>query len=192
MPERDLCLWAFFIGTPCSILELNRIQLGDVITKSGVLSKSFVIRGEKSFTGDDRKIYLTNKRLSDILANYISNVDFPAGEHPDYYGGRDPSHPLFITKDGKGFALTAKKLSGLRIGYKPDSLRRHIMNLMKEGGIENPNAQSGRRTFATKLHRNHRHISQITHLLGDKTLETTKRLIGNDPVDMGAIAAEAF
>ena len=29
MRDRELCIWAYFLGTPCSILELNRIQIGD-------------------------------------------------------------------------------------------------------------------------------------------------------------------
>jgi len=66
------------------------------------------------------------------------------------------------------------------------------MNFMLEGGIENPSSQSGRRRFATILCREHMHEAYINHLLGFKSLEATKRLIGSDPVDMGAIAAKAF
>lgn len=190
MSERDLCIWSFSIGTPCTILELNRIQIGDVVTKSGKLVKEFVIRGELAFNGQNRTVLFKNKKFTKVLESYLEwlcESELSRGEHPDYYKGLDPLKPLFITKEGKEFSLTKTKTT-----YKPDSLRRHIMNIMVEGGIENPSSQSGRRTFATKLQRNNRHISQINHLLGHKSLEATKRLIGNDPVDMGAIAAEAF
>lgn len=199
-PDRDLCLWAFFTGTPCTILELNRIQVGDVLTKKGRMVKRFVIRGDKGFTGKAREVLFTNKSFTKFLKNYLDRLvgsNFIRGDNPDYYRGLDPLKPLFITKNGEGFALTkteviATKDLAAHTLYKPDSLRRHILNFMSEGGIENPSSQSGRRTFATKLKRNNRHISQIHHLLGFTSLEATKRLIGNDPDDMGAIAAEAY
>lgn len=35
-------------------------------------------------------------------------------------------------------------------------------------------------------------VAHIHHLLGNKSLETTNKLLTSDPIDMGAIAAEAF
>lgn len=34
-PERDHCLLALFFLTPCTALEINRIQLADVLHKNG-------------------------------------------------------------------------------------------------------------------------------------------------------------
>jgi len=189
MPERDLCIWAFFIGTPCLILELNRIQVGDVIAKSGKINRCFDIRGDLDIVGDKRKIYLTNEFIQKIILNYfleLRSKGFCRGDHIDHYQGLDPLSSLFLTTEGKEFSLTKTETT-----YKPDSLRRHIMNFMLEGGIENPSSQSGRRTFATKLKRENIHVKWINHLLGNG-LEATKRLIGNDPIDMGAIAAKAY
>lgn len=45
-PERDCCLLAFFLGTQCSTLEINRIQVKDILHKSGSLNKKFLIRGK--------------------------------------------------------------------------------------------------------------------------------------------------
>ena len=188
--DRDMCIWTFFICTPCRILELNRIQIGDVMTKKGDLKKRFVIRGENAFNGDDRVVLIKDSRFKNIILDcllWIIGNGFNKGDHPDYYRGLDPLAPLFVTQDGCEFALTKTETT-----YKPDSLRRHIMDFMLEGGIENPSSKSGLRTFATALKRNNRHVSQINHLLGSKSLETTKRLVGNDPEDMGAIAADAF
>lgn len=198
--ERDLCLWACFLGTPCTILELNRIQIGDVITKKGELVKNFVIRGNKGFTGLEREIYLTNRKLCNVLSNLINSLlshKNNAGDHPDYYKGLDPTRPLFQTEKGDGFSITKKDVPATEKKeahtlYNPNSLRRHIMDFMKEGGIEYPNADSGRRTFATKLHRQGVYVYLIHHLLGNKRLETTKKIIESDPVNMGSIAAKAY
>lgn len=200
MSERDLCIWAYFLGTPCSILELNRIQIGDVINQTGELKKSFIIRGALDLVGDERKIYLVNKKLRKVTLNYIDYLVWHnciSGDHPDYYRGLDPSSPLFITEKGDGFSITKVKMKGTEKKppytlYRANSLRRHIMDFMIEGGIENPSSQSGRRTFATKLKRDNVHIRYINHLLGDKSLSVTRRLIGNDPDDMGAVAAKAY
>jgi len=76
LPERDMCIWSFFIATPCLILELNRVQLGDVMTKKGELVKSFVIRGELDFVGDERKIFLTSKGLLKFFLITLSTLLF--------------------------------------------------------------------------------------------------------------------
>ncbi|MGI2140441.1 hypothetical protein [Shewanella baltica] len=40
-PERDQCLLAFFFGSACTTLEINRVQLKDVLNKSGRLNRSY-------------------------------------------------------------------------------------------------------------------------------------------------------
>ena len=199
MPNRDLCIWACFLGTPCFILELNRIQIGDVVGKNGKLNKKFLIRGEPDITGAEREIFLTNKKIQKIILNYLTELEskaFCRGDNPDHYRGFDPLSPLFVTAEGKEFALTkvdvlATENKKAHTLYKPNSLRRHIMELMREGGIENPSSHSWRRTFATNLKRQHVHEKFINHLLGSH-LDATRRLIGNDPQEMGPIAAKAY
>ena len=64
--------------------------------------------------------------------------------------------------------------------------------LLSQAGIENPSILSGRRTFAVNLHRKGFDVAHIHHLLGNKTLETTMKVLTTDPVEMGDIAAQAF
>ncbi|WP_445776014.1 hypothetical protein [Shewanella sp.] len=57
---------------------------------------------------------------------------------------------------------------------------------------ESPSVLSGRRVFAVELHRQGYDVAHIHHMLGNRTLETTQKLLTTDPVSMGAIAANAF
>lgn len=194
-PIRDCALLGFFLGTPCVVLEINRIQLGDAVSKSGKINKNFVIRGEKSFNGQDRIISLKNVYLKALTQQYIDfrvENKIGTGDHPDHYLGLDPDEPLFFTNKGAGFSIV-KKLTGVgNLTYSSDALARHLKQLMNKGGIECPSILSGRRTFAITLKRKGFDVAHIHHLLGNKSLETTTKLLINDPIDMGAIAAEAF
>lgn len=173
--ERDLCLLAFFVGTPCLILELNRITISDVLSGSDKINKSFVIRGDKSFNGVHRSVYI-KENLSKYLSKYLESI-------PNLF----ENEFLFRNLDNKPFAITT-----LKGNQRADSLTRHILDLLREGGIEQPSALSGRRTFATKANNNGIHVSVIHNLLGNKILATTKRLIDSDPLTMGELSAKAY
>lgn len=189
-PVRDVCLLGFFVASPCTTLELNRIQLGDVVGKSGKLNKKFMIRGDAP-----REFYLTNKKLIKMLNEYIEvRVKNKAclGNHPDHYLGLDPDDALFISYQGEGFSITKRKTAKGNISYACDALNRHLKMLLSHSGIEKPSVLSGRRTFAVSLARKGIDVAHIHYLLGNKSLKTTQKMIATDPANMGAIAAEAF
>lgn len=194
-PERDVCLLAYFLGTPMTTLEINRMQLRDVLHKSGKLNKQFVIRDSKSFNGQDREVFLLNKRLREFTNNYLEHrvkKNIGVGNNPDQYLGLDPDEPFLFTAQGKGFSIVSKKTATGTPTYSCDALNRHVKKLLKSAGIENPSVLSGRRTFAVTLKRKGYDESYIHLLLGNKDWETTKKLLTSDPVDIGSIAAEAF
>ncbi len=100
-PELELCLLGYFLNTPCFILEVIRIQLGDVLTKQGKLRRSFFIRDEKGFNGEQRKVFIRNSELRQLTMNYINwrvKNNVGQGEHPDYYLGLNPDEALLVTK----------------------------------------------------------------------------------------------
>ena len=174
-PERDLCLLAFFIGSPCTILELNRIKVSDVIDSKGDVNKGFIIRGYEAFNGEHRKMFI-NPALKNLIDSYLYSM-----------GGLHDHNTFFRTLTGDAFAITT-----LKGNQRADSLTRHVLDILREGGIEQPSALSGRRTFATKANNDGIHVSVIHHLLGNKTLTTTKRLIDSDPLTMGELSAKAY
>lgn len=194
-PERDLCLLGFFFATPCTTLEINRIQLGEVLHKSGQLNKQFLIRGNKSYSGLDRDVYLKNQKLKQLIIDYIDHRvknKIGMGDQPDEFFGLDQYAPLFFTNKGSGFSVFSKKTPKGTKSYSCDALNRHMKQLMNKAGVENPSILTGRRTFAVTLKRKGFDVAHIHHLLGNKTIESTTKLLTTDPIDMGWIAAEAF
>ena len=194
-PERDICLLNVFFLTPCTTLEINRIQIRDILYKPGTIKLEFNIRGALAFNGLERTIYLSNKKLRQHIKDYVDyriKHKIGLGDHPDLWGGLDPNEPLFFTNKSAGFSIIKKTSPKGAVSYHSDALNRHIKELMRKSGIENPSILSGRRTFAVMLKRKGIDVSYIHYLLGNKSLKTTQKLFISDPVDMAAIAADVF
>ena len=154
------------------------------------MNNKFVIRDKKDYQDNERYYYLKNNRINALIEKYLdyrvkNRICF--GDNPDQFRGLDPNEAFFISYRNKGYSLIQ---NGEK--YKCDALNRHIKTLLKQGGVEVPSTLSGRRTFAVSLHRQGCDIAHLMHMLGDRTVETTKKLIEQDTVDIGAIAANAF
>ena len=188
-PDRDTCLMTFFLASALTTLEINRIQLKDVLHKNGSIKKEFQVKGEMARTG-----YIT-KQMKPSLQKYIEwrvKHKLCLGNNPDQYLTLDPDEALFLSNQGHAFSVVRKKTPKGNDTYSCDALNRHIKNLLKEAGIESPSILSGRRTYAINLQRKGFDVAHIHSMLGNKTAETTKKLLSTDPVDMGWIAAQAF
>ncbi len=188
-PARDLCLLGYFLGTAMTTLEINRLQLKDVLHKSGKLNKKFSVR---STNCEERDAYLTNKLLCNLTCNYLDyrvKKKIGLGDNPDQYLGLDPDEPLFYTNQGRGFSVSVRKTDSGSPSYSCVALNTHLRMLMQKGGIENPSVLSGRRTFAMTLKNKGVDIFVIHKFLGNKSIETTKSMLSRDPIDMGKIAA---
>lgn len=194
---RDLCIVALYFGTPCTTLEINRITIGDVLSKTGGLNRKFDIRGSLSYNQSPREVYLTSKKLKGFLMDYLREMagrKINAGPNPDYYMSLNPDAPLIVTRLGGEYSIVKRKRKSGAVGYTCDALNRHVRSLLSKGGVEQPSILSGRRTFAVNLKRLGYDVVHIHHLLGygKHSLDSTIRLLLTDPVDMGRIAAEAF
>lgn len=75
--------------------------------------------------------------------------------------------------------------------YYCPSLKRYIKKLLTNSGIENASIESGKRTFALRLKGNV-DVPSIHKALGNKDVNTTKKLLHTDPIDMKALAELAF
>lgn len=193
-PERDLCLLAFFLGTPCTTLEINKIRISHIMARTGRLKTSFVIDGELSSIGEDRTLHLKSKRLVELLESYLTHRvkhKVGMGKTTDYRS-LDPEQELFFSSQGAGYSIARRETKKGTEVYACDALNRHIKQLLERAGIESPSIQSGRRTFAVKLKRKGYDIAHIHYLLGNKSLSTTKKLLTSDPVDMCGLMAAAF
>lgn len=191
--ERDLCLLGYFFGTGMTTLQINRVQLKDVLHKSGKLCAEFKIKGT------DHTFYLVSKLLIKLTNDYLQyrvKHKICLGNNPDQYLGLDGDEPLFISSstkgNNKGFSIVKKTTSIGNDSYTCNALNRHLIHLMKQAGIEGGSILSGRRTFCVTLHRQGFDLAHIHRLLNNKTLETTQKLLTTDTVDMAAIAKQAF
>ncbi len=187
-PERDLAILSLFFGSGLTTFEINRIQICDVLSVNGVLQTSFDVRG------NERLCHITNSKLRayvDLYINHRVKNKIALGNNPDQYKGLNPFEALFISAKGKGFSIVKRETS-LNPSYACDALNRLIKTMLKNGGIESPSILSGRRTMAVNLYRAGYDLSHIHYILGNKTLETTNKLIETDEASMAAIAKAAF
>ncbi len=133
---------------------------------------------------------MANKKINGLITDYLTyrvKHKVVRGDNPDHYLGLDPDDALFISYQGKGFSLVRKDDN-----YTCDALNRHIKGLLRQSGIEQPSVLSGKRTFAVNLYQQGCDIVHLMHMFGDRSIETTKRLVETNPVSMASISANAF
>jgi site-specific recombinase XerD len=97
--------------------------------------------------------------------------------------------PTFLTSDARPFTLTTPKTSAVNTSPSCESLTQTIRELHDQAGIEAAVATAARRTFAVRLHRKGYDLWHIREVLGLSTLSATKKLLGDDPIDLGRIVA---
>ncbi|WP_045391668.1 site-specific integrase [Vibrio rotiferianus] len=164
-PEMALCLLGFFIGTGLRTIELGRIQVQDIFSKSGKLNKKLVVRGD-----NERTVFLVNKKLKELIFNYAEKRP-KDGQHPDRYNGFDPDAPLFVRRRYGEFRIQRKETDKGRVTYYCPSLNTYIKKLLTNSGIENASIESGRRTFALRL-KGKVDLASIHKALGNKDINT--------------------
>ncbi|MFA0011946.1 tyrosine-type recombinase/integrase [Vibrio lentus] len=187
-PEPDLnaCLFGFWLGSGMTTLELCRVQVKDILTKSGQLTKCFAIKGDV-----ERDFYLSNVKLQNLIKTYLDKR-MQDGDHPDLYNGHDPDEPFFKRANGAYFKIKRRETDSGNVTFHCNALNNHIKRILADSGIERPSILSGRRTFAVRLKRQGVDTPTIHLMLGNKTLDTTLRLIDTDTASMLAIANMAF
>jgi len=185
-PELNACLMGFFLGSGMTTLEVCRIQVRDIVKKNGHLTKGYAIKGDVN-----RDFYLSNIKLQNLIKNYIEQR-LKDGDHPDQYNAFDADEPFFKRRNGDHFKIKHRTTEKGNTTYHCNALNNHIKRLLADSGIDQPSILSGRRTFAVRLKRHGVDVPTIHLMLGNKSLETTLRLIETDTVSMLAIADMAF
>ncbi|EGU40075.1 site-specific integrase [Vibrio scophthalmi] len=185
-PELNACLIGFFLGSGMTTLEICRIQVRDIVKRNGQLTKCFAVKGDVK-----RDFYLSNIKLQNLIKGYIDKRP-KDGDHPDYYHGFSPDESFFKRSNGDHFKIKRRTTEKGHFSYHCNALNNHIKRLLADSGIEQPSILSGRRTFAVRLKRCGVDLPTIHKMLGNKSLETTLRLIETDTVSMLAIAEMAF
>lgn len=194
MPERDVALLFVLYGTALSTTELARLRVSDYLQPDGRVKVESAIREDVAHNGETRPLYWSNKRVVNSLDKYIAwrlERKHGATIRKGTYLGLDPDSALFLTDDGKPYALTTKTLPSGVVSYSCNTLGAVISKLHANAGIEGGNAQAARRTWAVKQHRKGYDLVHIAKILGHKSVTTTKRLCEGDPVRLSDIVANA-
>lgn len=193
-PERDVALLMVLYGTAMATTELATLTVSALLKPDGTIKSASSIPVDVAHNGEERPLYWSNKRVVAALDKYLEwrltnrhQVTVKKGA----YRGLDPASPIFLTDDGRPYALTKKTLPSGAISYSCNTLGALITRLHANAGIEGSSANSARRTMAVKLHRQGYDIVHIAKILGHKSVSTTQRLVGQDPVKLADIVAGA-
>lgn len=194
VPLRDTALLLTLYGTALSVTELATITVGDYLDAKGQVRVTSAVRVDVAHNGEERPLYWSNKRIVTALDAYLAwRVEYKQGitVKKGAYRGLDPDGTLFLTEFGEPYTLTKRKLPSGVLSYSCNTLGAYISRLHANAGIEGGSAQSARRTFAVKQHRQGRDLVHIAAILGHKSVSTTKRLVKGDPVRLADIVARA-
>lgn len=194
VPLRDTALLLVLYGTALSVTELATITVGDYLDAGGSVRIASKVRVDVAHNGEERPLFWSNKRIVAALDAYLAwRVERKQGisVKKGAYRGLDPESALFLTEDGGAYSLTKRALPSGVLSYSCNSLGAYISRLHANAGIEGGSAQSARRTFAVKQHRQGRDLVHIAAILGHKSVSTTKRLVEGDPVRLADIVARA-
>lgn len=194
VPERDTAMLLTLYGTALGVTELATITVADYLDATGAVRVASAVRVDVSHNGEERPLYWSNKRIVNALDIYLAwRLEHKQGVtiKKGAYRGLDPDSSLFLTEDGQPYSLTKRMLPSGVLSYSCNTLGAYISRLHANAGIEGGSAQSARRTFAVKQHRQGRDLVHIAAILGHKSITTTKRLVENDPVRLADIVARA-
>jgi integrase/recombinase XerD len=193
-PERDTAIILVLYGYALGITELATITVADYVTAKGAAIREGVVRAEISINNQDRPLYWVNKRACETLDAYLAwRVVHGHGVtvKKAAYRGLDPDSPLFLTDQGKPYALTGKALPSGKISYSCNTLGAHVTKMHSDCGLHGGGAQSARRTFAVKAARlpfeqyNARNLAAIMGI----SVSAVKRITELDPLPMAALVA---
>lgn len=195
VPERDTALLLTLYGTALNVTELATITVADYLDAKGAVRVTSAVRVDISHNGEERPLFWSNKRVVAALNAYLAwRVEHKHGVSikKNAFRGLDPDSALFLTEEGQPYSLTKRTLPSGVLSYSCNTLGAYISRLHANAGIEGGSAQSARRTFAVKQHRQGRDLVHIAAILGHKSITTTKRLVDGDPVRLADIVARAI
>jgi site-specific recombinase XerD len=190
--ERDCALLIVLYGTALALTELAQLKVSDYITAAGKVSRESELRAEISTSGEARGLWWVGNTVA-AMDEYLAwrlQQRHGATTLKGAYRGLDPESAIFLTDDGQPYSLTSRvlKASGL-LSYSCNTLGALIARLHSDCGIEGGSAQSARRTFVVNAHKQGFDLVHIAHIVGHKSISSTKRMALQDPVDLGGIVA---
>ncbi len=192
LPVRNIALLYTIYGTGMMLTEVARLPLSAYLKADGTIKDKSEVSAEYAYNGKARPLYWSSPCVTVAIDNYLEyRLEHKQGitTRKAAYRGLDPDSALFRASEGEPYRLTTRKTAAGALSYSCDSLSQLFRKLHLQAGIEGASANSGRRTFAIRLHQKGYDLRHINELLGHETLTATKNLIDADPVRLGALVA---
>jgi integrase/recombinase XerD len=178
-PERDALI--LLLGVTCGmrVTEIARIEVHDVLTRSGARREEVSLRGSITKGCRPRNIYLSHERTIAAFDRYLEwRYERGAGTALDRkeYRGLMPHTRLVLTQKGCAFELSVKRrvnFDGENVDYlAADSLQSYVTSLYRAAGLgAGHSSHSGRRTFASRLVAQGHSLDTVQLLLGHAHLD---------------------
>ena len=124
-PERDVALLLTLYGTAMATTELAKLTVSDYLEADGTVKVNSAVRHDVSHNGELRPLYWSNRRVVNAVNKYLAwrlEHKHAVTVKNGTYLGLDPDSALFMTDDGKPYALTAKKLPSGVLSYSCNTL----------------------------------------------------------------------
>ncbi|MCP2091701.1 UNVERIFIED_ORG: site-specific recombinase XerD [Paraburkholderia sediminicola] len=161
------------------VTEIARIEIRDVLTKSGARREEVSLRGSITKGCRPRCVYLAHERTIAAFDRYIEwRYRCGTGSALDRreYRGLMPHTRLILTQKGSAFELSVKRrvnFDGETVEYlAADRLQSYVTGLYRAAGFgAGHSSHSGRRTFASRLVVQGHSFDTVQLLLGHSHLD---------------------
>ncbi len=189
---RDHALLALLYGLPVRSIELIRLKTKDMCNDEGVITpdRKRELRGAVSFNGRARTFPVLDPLLIHAQQQWI-DYRIENGLGVTSTGYIDLEAPYFLRGDGKGFHVAVGENPNGNVKNNAESINRVIRKRMADNGLTG-SIDSALRTWTLDRHRAGADMRIIWAMRGDASIETVKKVIGRDPVRLGALVEKIY
>ncbi|WP_420213373.1 site-specific integrase (plasmid) [Burkholderia aenigmatica] len=189
---RDVALLYTLYGLGLMLTELTTLPLSSYLRADGTVLAESEIPAAIAYNSRARPAFWTNPRVVSAIDAYLAlraSLGHGVTTRKNAFRGLVPSQPIFLSSDGESYRLTARKTPAGAVSYSCDSMSQVIRRLHTQAGVKGGHAGSARRTFAVRLHRKGFDLRHIAELVGNASLNSTKKLIDSDTVSLGDLVS---
>ncbi len=188
---RDHAILRLIYGSPVRSIELIKLVTRDLVDDQGQIKpkRDRIIRSEVSFNGKERPMPILDDVLIDALKKWV-DYRIENGWGVTLTGFIDLDAPLFLRNKADGFTVSTTRTGGV-VRQNADSINRVIRKRMKDNWLSGT-VESALRTWTLDRHRAGGSIRIIWMYRGDNDIASVKRVIGKDPVRLGALVEKVY
>ena len=160
--KRNLAILYFSFQLGLRACEIRQLKIGDILDSNGELTDTINLTKTKG--NKYRTIYLTNKKLREVLLDHINSMkEFLIKKKIVF----SPNIPLFRSQKGSFF--------------HPVQIVMLFNRFFKDAGIDKAKSHSGRRTFVTNKIEEGINIKSIATLVGHTSISMTAKYHDDNP-----------